>query len=64
MLKYSWVPNSRKAERRFEFHKSRQLFIRSHNDTFSVAAMCVCNSRLFARWNQGLIGSPNSNRLS
>jgi hypothetical protein len=29
--------------RRFQFHKRRQLFIRSHNETLSVAAVCVCN---------------------
>jgi len=31
------------ANRRFQFQKGRQLFIRTHNETFSVAAMCVCN---------------------
>ena len=31
------------ADRRFEFHKRRQLFIRVHNETVSVAAMCVSN---------------------
>jgi hypothetical protein len=29
--------------RRFEFDKRRQLFIRTHNETLSVAAMCVSN---------------------
>jgi len=29
--------------RRFEFHKSRQLFIRVHNETLSVVAMRVNN---------------------
>ena len=29
--------------RRFEFEKRSQLFIRAHNETLSVAAMCVCN---------------------
>jgi hypothetical protein len=29
--------------RRFEFHKSRQLFIRTHNETLSVIAVRVCN---------------------
>jgi hypothetical protein len=28
---------------RFEFKKSSQLFIRTHNETFSVRAMCVFN---------------------
>jgi hypothetical protein len=27
------------ADRRFEFQKRRQLFIRSHNETLSVATM-------------------------
>jgi hypothetical protein len=31
------------TNRRFKFHKSGQLFVRSHNETFSIAAMCVCN---------------------
>jgi hypothetical protein len=31
------------ADRRFQFHKRSQFFIRAHNETFSVAAMCVCN---------------------
>jgi hypothetical protein len=29
--------------RRFEFEKSRQLFIRVHNEPLSAVAMCVCN---------------------
>jgi hypothetical protein len=29
--------------RRFQCHKQSQLFIRSHNETLSVAAMCVSN---------------------
>ena len=29
------------SNRRFKFHKRGQLFIRSHNETFSIAAMCV-----------------------
>jgi len=31
------------ANTRFEFQKSRQLFIRSHNETLSIVAMRVCN---------------------
>jgi len=31
------------SNRRFKFEKSPQLFIRPHNETFSVAAMRVCN---------------------
>jgi hypothetical protein len=29
--------------RRFEFQKRSQLFIRSHNETLSVVAVRVCN---------------------
>jgi hypothetical protein len=29
--------------RRFKFHESRKLLIRTHNKTLSVAAMRVCN---------------------
>jgi hypothetical protein len=29
--------------RPFQFQKPSQLFIRSHNETLSIAAMCVCN---------------------
>jgi hypothetical protein len=37
-------------DRRFEFHKSRQLFIRTHNETLSVIAVNVSNpDRLSAR---------------
>jgi hypothetical protein len=39
----SSVRRWRGANRRFEFHKRRQLFICSHNETLSVAAMCVNN---------------------
>ena len=31
------------ANRRFEFHKRSQLFIRSYNETLSVGAMRVSN---------------------
>ena len=31
------------ANRRFEFQKRRQLFIRTHNETLSVVAMRVSN---------------------
>jgi hypothetical protein len=43
---------------RFEFEKSRQFFIRVYNETLSVAAMCVLQSRLFTRWNQSQGRSP------
>jgi hypothetical protein len=32
-----------KANRRFEFYKRSQLFIRAHNETLSVVAMRICN---------------------
>jgi hypothetical protein len=35
--------NSATPNRRFEFHKRSQLFIRVHNETLSVVAMRVCN---------------------
>ena len=31
------------ANRGFQFEKRSQLFIRTHNETLSVAAMCICN---------------------
>ena len=31
------------ASRRFALQKHAQLFIRVHNETLSVVAMCVCN---------------------
>jgi hypothetical protein len=34
-----WLPENR----RFEFQKRRQFFIRLRNETLSVVAMCVCN---------------------
>jgi len=48
---------------RFEFDKRGQLFIRTHDETLSVVAMRVWQSRSFARWNWSLRHSPNSNRL-
>jgi hypothetical protein len=32
-----------RANRRFQFNERRQLFIGSHNEPLSVAAMRVCN---------------------
>jgi hypothetical protein len=32
-----------RGNRCFEFNERGQLFIRAHNETLSVAAMCVCN---------------------
>jgi hypothetical protein len=48
------------VNRRFEFQKRSQLFLRTHDVTLSVATMCVWKSRSFARWNQSLRRSPNS----
>ena len=39
----SAVMSIARANRRFNFHKRCQLFIRVHNETLSVAAMRVCN---------------------
>jgi hypothetical protein len=50
------------ANRRFKVQKRSQLFIGMHMKR-SVIAMCVLQSRLFARWNSRLRRSPNSNRL-
>jgi hypothetical protein len=36
-------------DRRFKFQKRRQLFIRTHNETLSVAAMRVSSKGSFAR---------------
>ena len=49
--------------RPFQFQKRGQLFIRTHNETLSVAAMRVSNENRAARWNPKLTRSPNSNRL-
>ena len=37
------VAASAAPNRRFKFQKRSQLFIRMHNETLSVVAMCVCN---------------------
>jgi len=34
---------TQRSDRRFQFHKSSQLFICTHNQTLFVAAMCVNN---------------------
>jgi hypothetical protein len=39
----SCCAESGRVNRRFEFQKRRQLFIRVHNETLSIVAMCVCN---------------------
>jgi hypothetical protein len=51
------------SNRQFKLEKRRQLFIRLHDETLSVAAMRVSNP-LFARWNQRLTHSPNSKQSS
>jgi hypothetical protein len=33
----------RRTNRNVQFHKRSQQFIRAHNETLSVVAMCVCN---------------------
>jgi hypothetical protein len=48
--------------RRFQLFKSRQLFIRTHNETLRRRDVRQ-QSRSFARWNLSLRHSPNSNRL-
>jgi hypothetical protein len=36
-----------RADRRFKFDKRSLLFIRVHNETLSVIAVCVCNPDRF-----------------
>jgi hypothetical protein len=43
-------------DRRFEFQKRRQFFIRTHNEALTVATMRVGNPRLFIDYVQ----SPGS----
>jgi hypothetical protein len=40
-----------RANHRFQFHKRSQLFLRSHNQTLSVAAMCVSNEDCYGSEN-------------
>jgi hypothetical protein len=37
------------VNRRIEFQKGSQLFLRTHNETLSIAAMCVSHPELFGR---------------
>jgi hypothetical protein len=37
------LPFGSATDHRFQFHKCGQLFIRVHNETLSVIAMCVSN---------------------
>ncbi len=46
------------TNRRFEFHKSGQLFIRSHNEALTVAAMCVSNPDRAPARIQGCDAAP------
>ena len=51
------------ANRRFEFQKPSKLFIRTHDETLSVAAMRVCNPDRSPVDNQSLRRSPSSDPL-
>jgi hypothetical protein len=50
------------ANRRFQFQKRHQLFIRPHNETLSIAAMCACYPML-RPLEPTVDTQPNSNRL-
>jgi hypothetical protein len=52
------------SNRRFKFQKRSQLFVCTHNETLSVAAMRVCNPDRSPVRNQSLRRSPNSNPVS
>jgi hypothetical protein len=41
---------------RFQFHKRGQLFIRAHNETLPVAAMCVNNQIVWLRPSSEHVG--------
>ena len=53
-------PNSIRifANHRFEFDKRSQLFIRVHNETLSVVAMCVLQQKSFALRIRGCDAAP------
>src|SRR5436190_9401502 len=51
------VHGSFNTNHRFEFQKSLQQFIRTHNETVSVVMMHP-QSRSFVRWSQSLRRSP------
>jgi hypothetical protein len=38
-----WRLELNSTKRRFQFQKRSQLLIRTHNETFSITAMRVCN---------------------
>ncbi len=46
--------------RRFKFQKRSQRFIRAHNETLSVVAVCVCNKDRSPIGINSLGHSPNS----
>jgi hypothetical protein len=52
-----------RADRRFEFYKRSQLFIRAHNEAFDRRRDVRQQSTSFARSRPALRRSPNSNRL-
>jgi len=52
-----------RPNRRFKFDKRTQLFIGTHDEALSVAAMCRQQRRVFVGKNPRLKRSPNSNRL-
>src|SRR4029453_12788819 len=54
----------RSSNRRCEFHKRSQLFIRLHNETLSGPRDVRLQFRSFARKNPRLRHNPNSNRVS
>jgi hypothetical protein len=48
---------------RFKFAKRRQQFVSVHNETLSVAVMCVNNPDRSPARSRGPSRSPNSNQL-
>jgi hypothetical protein len=50
--------------RRFKFHKRRQLFVGVDNETLSAVPMCVCNKDCRPATIHGSNPNPNSNRHS
>jgi hypothetical protein len=53
------------TRRRFKFYKRSQLFIRTHDETLSIIAMCISNplpvhlNAMNVFWNRGQAGSKN-----
>ena len=52
------------TNRRFQFQKRSQLFIRAHNETAFRRRDVRLQSRSFARWNQSLRHSPTPTRFA